>query len=127
MFRHLWTPLCPEFGEDDGKTAMIVIVLYGLKSTTAFRSHHARCMESFGYMSCKANPDLWLKLEIRLEDGVQCYCCLFCYMDDILCIHHNADAVLEWLHKSFPLRPGFGNPDMYRGVKLHKTRLHKRV
>ena len=45
-------------------------------------------------------------------------------MDDILCIHHDADAMLEQLHKSFPLKLGFGNPDMYLGAKLHKTRLH---
>ena len=36
--------------------------------------------------------------------------------------------MLEWLHKkSFPLKLGFGDPDMYLGVKLHKTRLHNGV
>ena len=44
-----------------------------------------------------------------------------CY---ILCIHHHADAMLEWLHKSFQLKPWFGKPDMYLGTKLCKTRLH---
>ena len=28
----------------------------------------------------------------------------FIYVDDILCIHHNADSVLKWLHKSFLLK-----------------------
>ena len=50
-----------------------------------------------------------------------------CYVDDILSIHHNADVVLEWLHKSFPLKPGFGKPDMYLGTMLHETRLHHGV
>ena len=72
----------------------------------------------------KANPDLLLKLKIRPEDGVKYYSHLLCHVDDILCIHHNTDAVLEQLHKSFPLEPEFGNQDMYLGVKLCKTRLH---
>ena len=50
-----------------------------------------------------------------------------CYLDDILCIHHNADFVLEQLHKFFPLKSGYGEPDMYLGAKLHKNTLHNRV
>ena len=72
-------------------------------------SHLARCMESMGYQSCNADPDLWLKPEIRPEDGVKYYYYLFCYVDDILCIHPNSDSMLEQLHKSFPLKPAFGN------------------
>ena len=65
-----------------------------------------------------------LKPEIRPEDGVKYYSYLLCYVDDMLCIHHNADAVLEQLHKSFSLKLGVGNPDIYLGAKLCKTRLH---
>ena len=107
---------------------MIVRALYGLKSAeAAFRSHLARFMESLGYLSCEVDPDLWLKPEIRPEDGVKYYSYLLCYVDDILCIHHNADSMLEGLHKSFLLQLGFGKPDMYLGAKLHKTRLHNGV
>ena len=80
-------------------------------------------MKSLGYQSCKADPDLWLKLETRPEDGVKHYT----YLNDILCIHHSADSMLKWLYKSFPLKMGFGKPDMYLGAKLHKTRLHNNV
>ena len=52
-------------------------------------------MESLGYESCKADPDLWLKLEIRPEDGVQYYSYLLCYVDGILYIHHNTDTFLQ--------------------------------
>ena len=48
-------------------------------------------------------------------------------MDDILGIHHNSNAVLQWLHKSFPLKQGFENSDMYLGTNLPKTRLHNGV
>ena len=84
-------------------------------------------MESLGYQSYEADPVLWLKPEIRPEDGVRYYSYLLCYFDDILCIHHNADSMLERLHVSFPLNLGFGNPDMHLGVKLHKTMLHNGV
>ena len=92
----VWITLGPEFGKDTRKTAMIVRALYGLKlAGAAFRSHHAKCMESLGYQSCKADPDLWLKSETRPEDEVKYYSYLLYYVDDISCIHHNADSVLE--------------------------------
>ena len=55
-----------EFSKDTRKTAVIIRALYGLKSTkAACRSHLARCMESTGYQSCKADPDLWPRSEMR--------------------------------------------------------------
>ena len=124
----VWTTLGSEFGKDAGKTAMIVRAIYGQKSTgTAFRSHLAKCIESLRYQSCKTDPDLWLQPETIPEDGVKYYLYLVCYVEDILSIHHNADSVLEWLHKSFPLKLGFSNADMCLGAKLHKTRLHSGV
>ena len=76
----VWTTLGPEFGKDARKTAMIVRALYGLKlADAAFRSHFAKCIKSFGYQSCKADPDLWLKPKIRQEDGVKYYSYLLSY------------------------------------------------
>ena len=89
----------PELSKDARKTAVIVRALYGLKSTkAAFISNFAICMESMGYASCKADLDLWLKPETRQEDGVQYYHFLLCYVNGILYIHHNADAVHQQLH-----------------------------
>ena len=82
------TSLGLEFGKDARKTALIVRALSGLKSGgAAFISHLARCIESLGYQSCKADLDLWLKPEIRPEDGVIYYSYSLCYVDEILCIH----------------------------------------
>ena len=64
----------PELGKDAKKTAVICRDFYGLKSAgAAFRSNLANFMESLVYQSCEADPDLWLKPEIRPEDGVQYY------------------------------------------------------
>ena len=35
--------------------------------------------------------------------------------------------MIQQLHKSFPLKPGFGKPDIYLNEKLHKTKLHNGV
>ena len=80
-------------------------------------------MESLGCQSCKANQVLLLKP----EDGVKYYSYLLCYDDDILHIHHNANSMLEWLQKSFPLKLGCGNTNMYLGAKLCMTRLQNGV
>ena len=122
------TTLVQEFGKDSRKTAVIVSTLYSLKSTgVAFRSHLVRCMEFLEYESCKADLDLRVKSESRPEDGVQCYLYLLCNVDNILCIHHNADTVLQWFYKSFPLKPGFGISDLCLGAKFCKTKLHNGV
>jgi hypothetical protein len=45
----VWTVLGAEFGDDAGKRALIVRVLYGLKSAgAAFRNHLAECMNHLG-------------------------------------------------------------------------------
>ncbi len=66
----VWTVLGPEFGNDAGKTAIIVHALYGLKSAgAAFRTHLASFMCQMGYTSCKADPDLWFKAETRPDNN----------------------------------------------------------
>jgi hypothetical protein len=58
----IWTTLGPEFESDRGKKALVVRVLYGLKSSgAAFRAHLQGFMKEIGYRECKADPDLWLK------------------------------------------------------------------
>jgi hypothetical protein len=70
----VWTTLGPEFGPDAGKTAIIVRALYGLKSAgAAFRAHLASFMRQMGYTSCKADPDLWMKAELRPDDNFKYY------------------------------------------------------
>jgi hypothetical protein len=67
----VWTVLCPEFGDDSGKRALIVRALYGSKSPgAAFRNHLAECMKHLGWNPCRADRDLWMKAETRPDDGV---------------------------------------------------------
>ena len=46
---NIWTYLGPENGDDEGKNAIIVRALYGLKSSgAAFRAHLCECMAALG-------------------------------------------------------------------------------
>jgi hypothetical protein len=77
-----------------------------------------------GYISCKADPDLWLKAVTRPEDNVRYYAFILCYVEDILCIYHVPMSVMKEINSYLPLKPcSVGNPDIYFGAKLKETRL----
>mmetsp|Transcript_44940 Transcript_44940/g.109124 ORF Transcript_44940/g.109124 Transcript_44940/m.109124 type:complete len:481 (-) Transcript_44940:1244-2686(-) len=70
----VWIRLGPEFGSDQGKRAIVVRALYGLRSAGAsFRAHLATCMHGLGYKPCMADPDLWYKAQVRPDDKHEYY------------------------------------------------------
>jgi len=76
-----------------------------------------------GYSSCKADPDLWLKDVTRPDDNVRYYAYILCYVDHILCIHHDPMPVMNEINGYLPLKPSsVGDPDIYLGAKLKQTR-----
>jgi hypothetical protein len=114
-----------ESGSDAGKSAIIVRALYGLKNAgAAFRAHLASFMQQMGYTSCKADPDLWYKAETRPSDNFRYYAYILCYVDDILCMHHDPMTILDLINGYMPLKPSsVGDPYIYLGAKLRRTRL----
>ena len=121
----IYTVLGLEFGADAGKTAVIVRALYGLKSAGAsFQRHLADCMRTLGYKSCMADADLWSKPVVRPDDGLRYYAYILLYVDDCLCIHHDAESALYEIDRYFPMKKGsIGDPDIYLGSKLRKVTL----
>jgi hypothetical protein len=119
----VWTTLGLEFGPKAGKNTLIVCALYGLKSAGAtFCTHLASFMRHMGYTLCKADPDLWYKAKTRPQDNVWYYAYILCYIDGVLCMHHNAMSVLNRINKYLPLKPtSLGDPDIYLGAKLKQT------
>ncbi len=58
----VWTVLGPKFGNDAGKTDIIVHALYGLKSAgAAFCAHLASFMRQMGYTLAKPTLTFGLK------------------------------------------------------------------
>ncbi len=127
--KKMWTLLGPEFGYDAGKSAIIVHALYGLKSAgAAFQAHFASFMRQMGYPSCNADPNLWLKAMTRPDNNVCYYVYILCYVDDILCIHHDPMSVMNEINGYLPLKPSsVGNRDIYLGAKLTQTPLPNEV
>jgi hypothetical protein len=121
----IWCRLGSEFGSDSGKKALIVRALYGLKSAGAsFRNHLADCMRHLGWTSCMADPDVWLKPEIRALDGHKYYAYCLLYVDDILVVHHDALRSLKEIDHFFKTKEGsIGDPEFYLGAKLRGTTL----
>ena len=121
MEEKIWTILGPEFGADQGKKATIVRAIYGLKSSGAsFRNHLADCMRPMGYTPCLADPDLWMKAEVR-EDGFKYYAYVLCYVDDVFSISHNAEEVLNRYGVNCPYLNG--SSISFKNWQRSKTRL----
>ena len=81
--------LGPElFGkEKEGRTAIVVRALYGLKSASAAWRHYFSTFvrEELGYLPTYADPDVYRKPMVKY-DGFQYYTYLVLYVDDVLCI-----------------------------------------
>jgi hypothetical protein len=61
---------------------------------------------------------------IQPEDGLQYYAYILLYVDNVLCIHHDAESVIYELDRYFPLKAGsIRDPDIYLGTKLCKVEL----
>jgi hypothetical protein len=86
----------PEFGiENVGKVALIHRVLYGGKSAGKdFRNHLRSCMRHLDFVSCPADPDVWMRPAKR-SDGTDYYEYILLYTDDALVLSENAEKVLE--------------------------------
>ena len=118
----VWTKCGPEFGPDEGKRALIVRALYGLKGSGAsYRNHISDCMRHLGYEPCKADPDLWMKPRTRPEDDYVYYSYVLIYVDDILAISHDAMGDLRKIDHYFTMKEdSMGDPDIYLGSKVRK-------
>jgi hypothetical protein len=91
----IWYVLGPEFGANAGKCAIVVQSLYGLKSAGAsFWNHLADCKQHLGWELCIADQDLWMKAEIRPDDGHKYYGYALFYVDNICVAHHDAELCL---------------------------------
>ena len=123
IFKHtilkVHTTLGTEFGENKGKTAIIVRALYGLASSAAsFRNHLVDCMSHLGYKSCLEDPDCWYKPDVREEDKFKYYSYVLLYVGDCICIHHSAEEELNKIDKFFKMKAGsLWDQDIYLGAK----------
>ena len=75
-------------------------------------------MLELGYESCMADPDVWLK-KFTKPDGTRYYGYMLLYVDDAMCINHDAISELNKLDQYLKMKPGsIGDPDIYLGAKV---------
>jgi hypothetical protein len=119
----LWTVCGPEFGPDQGKKALIVRALYGLKGSGAsYCNHISYCMRHLQYEPCKADPDLRMKPMTRPQDDFQYYAYVIIYVDDILAISHDVLGDPKKIDLYFKMKKGsMGDPDIYLGSRLRRV------
>ena len=111
----------PEFGlENIGRIGVIIRALNGRKSAGAEYWRHVRtAMDEMGFSSCKADPDVWMRVSVR-ADGSKYYQYVLLYTDDILVIMEKPERFLrEEFGKLFSLKSKtIGPPSQYLGNKV---------
>ena len=105
----------------EGQKAIIIGALYGLKSSGArWREHLANTLRDFGYFSCRADPDIWMKAQVK-PNGDTYWEYALVYVDDILCISHEPKVLMDFLSTKYTLKAGsVGEPTNYLGAEIKK-------
>ena len=116
----------PEFGlENVGKVALIHRALYGGKTAGRdFRNHLRGCMWHLNFVSCPADPDVWMRPAVK-DSGDEYYEYVLLYTDDALCISENAEQVLrKEVGRYFELKESsIGPPKLYLGSNVREVEL----
>jgi hypothetical protein len=97
-----------EFGADKvGRPVLIVRALGSKSSGARWRDHMASTLREGGFVSCKGDPDVWMRPKVKLSGGKYWeYYYVLCYVDDILCISHESQVVMDYLASKYTLKKG---------------------
>ena len=119
-----------EFGlENVDKVTLIWRALYGGKSSGSdFWKYLRTCMEHLGFISCKADSEIWMR-PAKKDLGEEYWEYVLLYVDDALCVSMNGEHVLEnEIDKYFYIKEGsVGPPTIYLGNKVSKVTLENGV
>ena len=107
--------------EHEGKTAVIVRALYGLKTSgNSWRMTLSLAIkEELGFTQCIADPDVYFKMKVK-ENGDKYYAYLVTYVDDILVIDVNPQSIMNSISKLYRLKDGISFPKMYLGTDVRR-------
>jgi hypothetical protein len=117
----IWFRAGPEFKEHQGKVVLITRALYGLKSSgAAWRKMLQSFLEGphLRFRRTKADMDVYIRPAVR-KDGYEYYEMIFVYVDDLLILSDDGDAILKTIDSKFKLKPGSaGPPEIYLGANI---------
>lgn len=119
----LWTVAGPEFGSEAGSVMIIARALYGLKSSgAAWRSKLAETLRAMHYFPSEADPDVWLKKDVK-PDGTPYWKYMLIYVDDVLHVAFDPTVDMAALNTVYRLKDGSGPPDRYLGANIEEVQL----
>ena len=121
----VWTKFTDQLGpEYNGKRAIIAKALYGLRSSgRSFRDYLASNLREMGFVSSKADPDLWMRGALK-PNGDKIYEYVISYVDDLVFQGIDPKGFMDSLGQRFTLKPGsIKEPDTYLGVDVKKFRI----
>jgi hypothetical protein len=101
----------PEFGQLEGHYLIIIKALYGLR-TSGLRWHErfADCLCNEGFSPCKAEPDIWIRLNGNLYEYVATY------VDDLCLGMLDPKSFIDTLQKKYNFKlKGTGPIDFHLG------------
>ena len=82
----------------------------------------AQTLRDLGYVSSKADPDVWL--EGKKIDGTEYYAYVLVYVNDVLHLHHDPDTFMNRLAEVYRIKNGsVGQFNKYLGANIEKLRL----
>ena len=77
-------------------------------------------LRDHGYVSCKADPDVWMKPKTK-PNGFKYWSYILVYTDDILAVDHDPKSIMDYLASRYTLKPGsVQEPDTYLGSQISK-------
>ena len=121
----IWTIAGPEFGATEQGSVMIIKkALYGLKSSgAAWRALFATTLTDLGYTSTKADPDVWIRAQVK-PDGFEYYEMVLVYVDDIMVLSHDTKPTMAAIAELYRLKAdSVGEPTRYLGANVGKYQL----
>jgi hypothetical protein len=107
----------PEFGQLEGHYLIIVKALYGLcTSGLCWHEHFADCLCNEGFSPCKAEPDIWMRLNGDLYEYVATY------VDDLCLGMLDPKSFTDTLQKKYNLKlKGTGPIDFHLGQSFSRN------
>jgi len=124
----IWFKAGKEFRENAGKVVIIERALYGLKSSgAAWRSMLKKFLtgkdNGMGFTPTKGDPDVYIRPAVG-KDGFEYYEMIFVYVDDLLILSEDTDAILKLIDGTFKLKEGSaGPPKIYLGANIEPYEL----
>jgi hypothetical protein len=93
--------------------------LYGLKSSgAAFRAHLAETLYNLSYTPTRTDPDVWIQPATK-SNKFKYYKILLVYVDDVLCISHDAEATMKGIQGTLKLKEDkIKIPTNYLGAQI---------